>query len=165
MRQAIAAIDAYRQESEAKERQLRSVGNLANLAAGNNPKRITLQRFVLASLFEEVALSASERLSRISRGRYHLRRSESVEDARRGAGLDLEVTDDFTGLHRPASTLSGGETFLASLSLALGLSDIVLAQSGGRYLDTLFIDEGFGTLDSETLDIAMDTLVRLNEQG
>ncbi|MDA8430575.1 MAG: SMC family ATPase [Geobacteraceae bacterium] len=165
VRQTIAAIDTYLQESEVKERLLKSVGNLANLAAGNNPKRITLQRFVLASLFEEVALAASERLSRMSRGRYHLRRSESVEDARRGAGLDLEVTDDFTGLHRPASTLSGGETFLASLSLALGLSDIVLAQSGGRYLDTLFIDEGFGTLDSETLDIAMDTLVRLNEQG
>jgi exonuclease SbcC len=163
--QAIAAIDIYRQESEGKERRLKVVGNLANLAAGNNPKRITLQRFVLASLFEEVALAASERLSRMSRGRYHLRRSETVEDGRKGAGLDLEVTDDFTGLHRPASTLSGGETFLASLSLALGLSDVVLAQSGGRYLDTLFIDEGFGTLDAETLDIAMDTLVRLNEQG
>lgn len=165
VRQAIAVIETYRKETEEQERQLKTVGNLANLSAGNNPKRITLQRFVLASLFEEVALAASERLSRMSRGRYHLRRSESVEDARKGAGLDLEVTDDFTGFHRPASTLSGGETFLASLSLALGLSDVVLAQSGGRYLDTLFIDEGFGTLDSETLDIAMDTLVRLNEQG
>jgi exonuclease SbcC len=164
-RQAMASIEAYRNESEEQEHRLAIVGNLANLAAGNNPKRITLQRFVLASLFEEVALAASERLSRMSRGRYHLRRSEAVEDGRKGAGLDLEVTDDFTGQHRPASTLSGGETFLASLSLALGLSDVVLAQSGGRYLETLFIDEGFGTLDSETLDIAMDTLIRLNEQG
>jgi exonuclease SbcC len=165
VRQAITAIDAYRQESDRQEQQLKIVGNLANQASGANPKRITLQRYVLASLFEEVALAASARLSRMSRGRYHLRRSTTVDDARRGAGLDLEVTDDFTGFHRPASTLSGGETFLASLSLALGLSDVVLAQSGGRYLDTLFIDEGFGTLDPETLDIAMDTLVRLNEQG
>lgn len=165
LRSSIAAVEEYRKETEEEERQYRVVGNLANLAAGNNPKRITLQRFVLASLFEEVALAASARLSRMSRGRYHLRRSESVVDARKGAGLDLEVTDDFTGLSRPASSLSGGETFLASLSLALGLSDIVLAQSGGRYLDTLFIDEGFGTLDPETLDIAMDTLIRLNEQG
>jgi exonuclease SbcC len=131
VRQAISAIEAYRKESEEQERRLKIVGNLANLAAGNNPKRITLQRFVLASLFEEVALAASERLSRMSRGRYHLRRSESVDDARKGAGLDLEVTDDFTGYHRPASTLSGGETFLASLSLALGLSDVVLARAEG----------------------------------
>uniref|UniRef100_A0A831UGX2 SMC family ATPase n=1 Tax=Geobacter metallireducens TaxID=28232 RepID=A0A831UGX2_GEOME len=165
VRQALASIEKYQRESAEQERQYRVVSHLATLAAGNNPQRITLQRFVLASLFEEVAIAASARLSRMSRGRYHLRRAETVTDARKGAGLDLEVTDDFTGQRRPASSLSGGETFLASLSLALGLSDVVLAQSGGRYLDTLFIDEGFGTLDPETLDIAMDTLIRLNEQG
>lgn len=163
--QAITSIDTYQKQSGEQERQYRVVGNLANLASGSNPKRITLQRFVLATLFEEVALAASARLSRMSRGRYHLRRAEDVTNLKKSGGLDLEVTDDFTGLHRPASSLSGGETFLASLSLALGLSDVVLAQSGGRYLDTLFIDEGFGTLDPETLDIAMDTLIRLNEQG
>ncbi len=165
VRQALAAIEKYQRESAEQERQYRVVSHLATLAAGNNAQRITLQRFVLASLFEEVAIAASARLTRMSRGRYHLRRAETVTDARKGAGLDLEVTDDFTGQRRPASSLSGGETFLASLSLALGLSDVVLAQSGGRYLDTLFIDEGFGTLDPETLDIAMDTLIRLNEQG
>lgn len=165
VRQALAAIEKYQHESAEQERQYRVVSHLASLAAGTNAQRITLQRFVLASLFEEVAIAASARLSRMSRGRYHLRRAETVTDARKGAGLDLEVTDDFTGQRRPASSLSGGETFLASLSLALGLSDVVLAQSGGRYLDTLFIDEGFGTLDPETLDIAMDTLIRLNEQG
>lgn len=165
VRQALAAIEKYQRESAEQERQYRVVSHLATLAGGNNPQRITLQRFVLASLFEEVVIAASARLSRMSRGRYHLRRAETVTDARKGAGLDLEVTDDFTGQRRPASSLSGGETFLASLSLALGLSDVVLAQSGGRYLDTLFIDEGFGTLDPETLDIAMDTLIRLNQQG
>ncbi|GAM10424.1 nuclease SbcCD subunit C [Geobacter sp. OR-1] len=165
IRSSLLVIEKYQKESADQEQQYRVVSNLSNLASGNNSKRITLQRYVLASLFEEVATAASARLSLMSRGRYHLRRSETVTDARKGAGLDLEVTDDFTGQRRPASSLSGGETFLASLSLALGLSDIVLAQSGGRYLDTLFIDEGFGTLDQETLDIAMDTLVRLNEQG
>ncbi|MEW6218522.1 MAG: SMC family ATPase [Thermodesulfobacteriota bacterium] len=164
-RQAMAAMAQYQEESRRQARQLQVIGHLAGLAAGNNPKRITLQRYVLASLFGEVTLAASERLRRMSRGRYHLRLSGTVDDARKGAGLDLEVTDDFTGLHRPASSLSGGETFLASLSLALGLSDVVLAESGGRYLDTLFIDEGFGSLDPETLDMAIATLVQLNAQG
>jgi len=163
--QARQAIASYRRVIGEREEEYRVIAGLAKVAGGENPKRITLQRFVLASLFEDVAHAASARLSRMTRGRYHLRRVEGVVDARKGAGLDLEVTDDFTGLCRPASSLSGGETFLASLSLALGLSDIVLAQSGGRYLDTLFIDEGFGTLDPETLDIAMDTLMKLNESG
>lgn len=140
-------------------------GRLADVTSGNNPKRMTLQRYVLAALFEEVAMAASQRLSLMSRGRYHLVRSETVRDNRATSGLDLDVTDDNTGEKRPAFTLSGGESFLASLSLALGLSDVVMAQCGGRYLDCIFIDEGFGSLDGETLDFALNTLIELHRSG
>jgi exonuclease SbcC len=141
------------------------VGRLADLAGGQNPQRMTLQRYVLAALFEEVAIAASRRLSKMSRGRYHLLRAEIPRDGKSTGGLDLDVIDDYCGERRPAFTLSGGESFLASLSLALGLSDVVLAQSGGRYLDCIFIDEGFGTLDGETLDFALNTLIELHQAG
>jgi exonuclease SbcC len=141
------------------------VGRLADLAGGQNPLRMTLQRYVLAALFEEVAIAASRRLSKMSRGRYHLLRAEIPRDGKSTGGLDLDVIDDYCGERRPAFTLSGGESFLASLALALGLSDVVLAQSGGRYLDCIFIDEGFGTLDGETLDFALNTLIELHQSG
>ncbi len=140
-------------------------GRLTDLVGGQNPKRMTLQRYVLAALFEEVAIAASQRLTRMSRGRYRLVRSEAPRDGKSTSGLDLDVTDDHTGEKRPAFTLSGGESFLASLSLALGLSDVVMAQSGGRYLDCIFIDEGFGSLDGETLDFALNTLIELHRSG
>jgi exonuclease SbcC len=141
------------------------VGRLADLVGGQNPQRMTLQRYVLAALFEEVAIAASRRLSKMSRGRYHLLRAEIPRDGKSTGGLDLDVIDDYCGERRPAFTLSGGESFLASLALALGLSDVVLAQSGGRYLDCIFIDEGFGTLDGETLDFALNTLIELHQAG
>lgn len=147
------------------EEQYAVTARLAELVGGQNPQRMTLQRYVLAALFEEVAIAASQRLSRMSRGRYHLVRSETPRDGKATGGLDLDVTDDYIGEKRPAFTLSGGETFLASLSLALGLSDVVMAQQGGRYLDCIFIDEGFGSLDGETLDFALNTLIELHRSG
>ena len=147
------------------EQEYSVTARLADLVGGQNPQRMTLQRYVLAALFEEVAIAASQRLSRMSRGRYHLVRSETPRDGKSTGGLDLDVTDDYIGEKRPAFTLSGGETFLASLSLALGLSDVVMAQQGGRYLDCIFIDEGFGSLDGETLDFALNTLIELHRSG
>ena len=167
-----AALAAARKNVGAKagaitrlEEDFAVVGRLADLAGGQNPQRMTLQRYVLAALFEEVAIAASRRLSKMSRGRYHLLRAEIPRDGKSTGGLDLDVIDDYCGERRPAFTLSGGESFLASLSLALGLSDVVLAQSGGRYLDCIFIDEGFGTLDGETLDFALNTLIELHQSG
>jgi exonuclease SbcC len=101
----------------------------------------------------------------MSRGRYQLKRTLDRKRRNSQAGLDLEVFDNYTGTSRPVSTLSGGETFIASLSLALGLADVVQAYSGGIHLDTIFIDEGFGTLDSETMDFAVRTLIDLQEGG
>jgi exonuclease SbcC len=104
-------------------------------------------------------------MAQMTQERYSLHRNPDVEDRRRGAGLDLEVADTYTGEKRPVATLSGGEGFQAALALALGLSDVVQRVSGGRHLETLFIDEGFGSLDPEALDRALDALMQLRETG
>ena len=126
---------------------------------------VSFERYVLGFLLDEVSLYANLRLKEMTRGRYRLRRKENREDKRKGAGLDLEVLDGYTGEARPVQTLSGGETFLASLSLALGLADVVQSRSGGIHLETLFVDEGFGTLDPETLDLAINALQDLQQGG
>src|SRR5690606_29859866 len=119
------------------------VGGLADLACGRNERKLTFQRYVLAALLDDVLVQASARLRAMSRGRYWLRRREEVGDRRFAQGLAIEVFDDDTGRPRPVATLSGGEGFLASLALALGLSDVVSAHAGGVRLETLFVDEGF----------------------
>ena len=139
---------------------------LADLAAGQgaNTLRMTLSAFVLAARLEEVAAAASERLLAMTSGRYSLIHT----DARRGAGrsgLGLLACDTWTGVDRDTSTLSGGETFLASLALALGLADVVTAEAGGTRIEALFVDEGFGSLDEETLDEVMTVLDGLREGG
>lgn len=139
------------------------VGGLSELVSGKETG-INLERFVLGALLDEVTQKANLRLDTMSGGRYELnRRLGDRLDARKTAGLDLEVFDSYTGKARPASTLSGGETFLASMSLALGLADVVQEYSGGIKLDAMFIDEGFGTLDSESLDLSLKTLTTVDE--
>ncbi len=137
------------------------VKQLASACNGDNPKGLPLQRFVLAGLLDDVLRAANVRLHDMTRGRYALLRKEEITDRRRTFGLDLEVLDAYTGQQRPATTLSGGEGFLASLALALGLSDVVQGYSGGIRLDALFIDEGFGSLDPEALELAIQALVDL----
>ncbi|MFU8822073.1 MAG: AAA family ATPase [Gammaproteobacteria bacterium] len=140
-------------------------GTLASVAAGDNPHRVSLQRFVLASRLDDVLAAASLRLGTMSRGRYLLRRNTDTADRRSAGGLELEVEDAYTANTRPVTTLSGGESFQAALALALGLSEVVQAYAGGIRLDTIFIDEGFGSLDPEALDLAIDTLLALQESG
>ncbi len=142
------------------------IRRLADLASGlgANTLRMTLSSFVLAARLEEVAAAASERLLTMTSGRYSLVHT----DARRGAGrsgLGLLACDTWTGVDRDTSTLSGGETFLASLALALGLADVVTAEAGGTRIETLFVDEGFGSLDEETLEEVMTVLDGLREGG
>lgn len=130
-----------------------------------NKLLVPLSRFVLQSRFEEVLEQANRRLSRMSRGQFQLRRPALSRNLRDSQGLDIRVEDSNAGTERHAGSLSGGESFMAALSLALGLADVVQADLGGVKLDSVLIDEGFGTLDSESLDLAMKTLVDLQAGG
>lgn len=140
-------------------------GRISEVANGRNKYGLTFQRFVLGALLDDVTIAATERLKLMSRGRYHLQRTTELARRNAAGGLDLEVLDTYTGAARNVATLSGGETFLASLSLALGLADVVQSYSGGIHLDTIFVDEGFGTLDPESLDFAMRALIDLQKGG
>jgi exonuclease SbcC len=147
-------------------RELQVAGHVADVARGRNTLNMSLQRFVLAARLEEVAEAASRRLAVMSRGRFRLRHDTTVAHRAQASGLGLVVEDAWTGVtDRPVGALSGGEGFLASLSLALGLSDVVLRRSGGLRLDALFVDEGFGALDEETLDDALRALEELRQDG
>lgn len=143
----------------------RVVGTLADVACGLKGSKVSLQRYILGVLLDDVLVQSSQRLMKMSDGRYQLRRKLDPSRGNRASGLDLEVYDDYSGESRSVATLSGGESFLAALSLALGLSDVVQAQTGGIQLDTLFVDEGFGTLDSEALELAVSTLMDLQRAG
>ncbi|MEV7789567.1 SMC family ATPase [Streptomyces sp. NPDC088106] len=142
------------------------VARMAGLAAGtsaDNERRMRLESYVLAARLEQVAAAATVRLHRMSSGRYTLVHSDD-RTGRGRSGLGLHVVDAWTGRERDTATLSGGETFFASLALALGLADVVTDEAGGVRLDTLFIDEGFGSLDDQTLDEVLDVLDSLRER-
>ena len=140
---------------------------LAELVSGRgqNARRMSLRSYVLAARLDEVLVAASGRLREMSSGRYEFVHTDAAGVRGRRGGLGIEVRDEYTGALRPTTTLSGGETFFASLALALGLADVVSAESGGRVLDTIFIDEGFGTLDPEALDLVMGVLDDLRAGG
>jgi exonuclease SbcC len=139
---------------------------LSRTANGNLPgkDKITLEAYVQAFYFESIIRHANLRLRMMSDGQYEFVRSTEAGNKRSKFGLDLNVLDHYSGTERPVNTLSGGESFMASLSLALGLSDEVQASAGGIKLDTMFIDEGFGSLDSETLEKAIRTLKELADE-
>lgn len=143
------------------------VTRLADTVAGRAPNtmKMDLETFVLAAELEEIVAAANVRLSEMSSGRYTLRHTDARAARGRASGLGLEVLDAHTGRLRSPQSLSGGETFLASLALALGLGEVVTSRAGGIRLDTLFVDEGFGSLDPETLELAMRTLDELRAGG
>jgi exonuclease SbcC len=132
---------------------------------GQNARKMSLRAYVLAARLEEVAVAATARLRRMSDDRFSFVHNDDAERRGKRGGLGLDVLDDYSGQVRSAKTLSGGETFLASLALALGLADVVAAETGGALLDTLFVDEGFGMLDADTLDEVMNTLDELRAGG
>ncbi|MFJ5848277.1 AAA family ATPase [Streptomyces sp. NPDC092903] len=155
----VRALGPVREEYE-------RIARLAGLTAGtsaDNERKMRLESYVLAARLEQVAAAATARLRRMSSGRYTLVHSDARTGGRR-AGLGLHVIDAWTGRERDTATLSGGETFFASLALALGLADVVTDEAGGVRLDTLFIDEGFGSLDDQTLDEVLDVLDSLRER-
>jgi exonuclease SbcC len=143
------------------EKEYGPVGGLSDLVNGNNDRKVRLPDFAIAAMFDEVLLAANHRLGPMTEGRYQLMRPEVTGGGRQKQGLEISVFDGNTEKSRPTKTLSGGEGFQASLALALGLSDVVQRNSGGIKLDAIFIDEGFGTLDEDTLNTALETLYDL----
>ena len=161
---------AFRAQTAQRYGRAQMLANLAAAARGDTlggyEHQVDLVSYVLGAEFERILQSASLHLDRMSEGRYGMVFSDHrAKGSRSGGGLNLEITDTWTGEPREASSLSGGESFLASLSLALGLAEVVQANNGGIELDTLFIDEGFGTLDAETLDMVMGTIESLRDSG
>ena len=142
------------------------IDSLVKTATGTlaGRERISLETYVQTFYFERIIRRANLRLKIMSGGQYEFVRSDESRDKRHRFGLDLSVTDHYSGTERPVSTLSGGESFIASMALALGLSDEVQASAGGIRLDTMFVDEGFGSLDSETLETAIRTLTELSSE-
>lgn len=150
--------------AEAEFTELSALADVVN-GRGQNTKRMSLRSYVLAARLEAVASAATLRLRKMSQGRYSFMHSDDPGVRGTRGGLGLDVLDDYSGRVRPAKTLSGGESFLASLALALGLADVVSAETGAAQLDTLFVDEGFGTLDPDTLEEVMDTVDELRAGG
>ncbi len=163
LRQVDAALVAVQESGE----DAAAVIRLADTVAGRAPNtmKMDLETFVLAAELEEIVAAANVRLAEMSSGRYTLHHSDARAARGRASGLGIDVLDAHTGRLRSPQSLSGGETFLASLALALGLGEVVTSRAGGIRLDTLFVDEGFGSLDPETLELAMRTLDDLRAGG
>ncbi|KAB8138549.1 SMC family ATPase [Gracilibacillus oryzae] len=163
LKRSIKTVQSIEKELADLSEKYYHIGELANIAKGDNPQKLSFERFVLSTFLDEILLQANLRLDKMTDHRFQLIRSEEI--AKRGAqsGLDLEVLDHYTGRKRSVKTLSGGEGFKAALSLALGMADIIQSHAGGVQLDTLFIDEGFGTLDEVSLEQAIQCLKDLQQ--
>lgn len=171
--QSVAQLETYARQLEDLERDVAPLRERARLVAavadtarggGENTYKMSLATYVLASRLEQVAAAATERLLQMSDGRYQLVHSDATAGNKR-SGLGLNVIDGWTGNRRDTSTLSGGESFMASLALALGLADVVQQEAGGLDIETLFVDEGFGSLDDQALEQVMDALEGLRSGG
>lgn len=161
IRRVLNGIKDKKNQCEKLSEQYGIAKDLDDLANGNNPKRLVFEQYVLAGYFERILKAANLRLRKMTDGRYELKRALQISDGRKKDNLEITVMDFYTGKERSVKTLSGGEIFKASLSLALGMSDCIQAESGGIQIDTLFIDEGFGALDEESLGQACSTLQTL----
>lgn len=158
-------IIKIKDQSEQLERKLMSVIDLHDVMRGRNEQKLSFERYVQIDYLEQIMHAANERLRDLSNGQYYLMKSERLESGGRQSGLSIDVYDAYTGQTRDVKTLSGGEKFNASLSLALGMSDVIQSFQGNITIDTMFIDEGFGSLDEESLTKAIDALIDLQKTG
>ncbi|OXM13291.1 AAA family ATPase [Paenibacillus herberti] len=157
-------LEAEHQWHEA-EREYQLVKDLYDVVRGENGKKISFERYLQIEFLEKIIHTANQRLQQISGGQYYLVRSDRMEKRGKQSGLGFDVYDNYTGHLRDVKTLSGGEKFNASLCLALGMADVIQSYEGGISLETMFIDEGFGSLDEESLNKAIDTLIDLQQSG
>ena len=161
-----AKIAGLQGEFAAARHEAHILGRLHDLVSGQTGKgKLTLEQYIQAAGFDSIIRAANRRLIPMSDGQYELYRQEKELGNKSHTYLDLEVLDNYTGRRRPVRNLSGGESFKASLSLALGLSDKVSSELGGISMDALFIDEGFGTLDKKSIEKAMEILLKLSDSN
>jgi len=142
--------------------QLGQLQQLAETINGENVKKTSLERYVLQQFLTEILEVANERLARLTRGRYQFELADKVGSYRSSTGLEIDIYDDNAGQVRRAHTLSGGESFIAALALAISLADVIQQRAGGI---EIFIDEGFGSLDEESLEMAMEALEMIENEG
>ena len=161
-KEALTGQLAKRQETEAKWTWIRALSNTANGTVPGKDK-VMLETFVQMTWFDRILARANVRLMHMTGGRYELLRRKDAANLKSQSGLELNVLDHYKGAQRSVKTLSGGESFQASLALALGLADEMQASAGGISLEALFVDEGFGSLDDESLEQAVRTLMGLTE--
>lgn len=145
--------------------QLGQLQQLAETINGENVKKTSLERYVLQQFLTEILKVANERLARLTRGRYQFELADKVGSYRSSTGLEIDIYDDNAGQVRRAHTLSGGESFIAALALAISLADVIQQRAGGIEIEALFIDEGFGSLDEESLEMAMEALEMIENEG
>jgi len=154
----VEKMQAMLATSHKQQEQLAELAQLANVASGNSSQKLSLERFVLQTYLQKVLQTGNQRLKQLTNGRYQFQLDRSQGTFRNGTGLEINIYDDNAGKVRSVHTLSGGESFVAALSLALALATVIQEQAGGIKIDALFIDEGFGSLDEDALDMAMETL-------
>jgi DNA repair protein SbcC/Rad50 len=158
-------VESINEQMKVLEERYKLIGHLHEISKGQNTYRITFERYVLAAFLDDILREANVRLRKMTAGRFELLRKTDRSKGNVQSGLELLVFDQYTGQERHVKTLSGGESFKASLSLALGLADVVQNYAGGVSLETMFIDEGFGTLDPESLDQAIEALMDIQSSG
>lgn len=162
LRASMQSAYAKQRELEAK---LEQVLDVYQVLKGDNPLKISFERYILIEFLEQILAAANERLRVLSNGQFVLERSGRLEKHNRQSGLGLDVYDAYTGQNRDVKTLSGGEKFNASLCLALGMTDVIQSHQGGISIEMMFIDEGFGSLDEDALNKAIETLIDLQRSG
>jgi DNA repair protein SbcC/Rad50 len=158
-------IERLNEQMKVLEERYKLIGHLSKIAKGDNTYRVTFERYVLAAFLDDILREANIRLRKMTSGRFQLLRKTDRSKGNVQSGLELLVYDQYTSQERHVKTLSGGESFKAALSLALGLADVVQNYAGGVSLETMFIDEGFGTLDPESLEQAIEALVDIQSSG
>ncbi|MNI03568.1 Nuclease SbcCD subunit C [compost metagenome] len=162
LKNSILAISG---QVRALEQNWQQVKDVYDVLRGDNPQKLSFERYVLIEFLEQILHAANERLRVLSNGQFVLQRSERLEKHNRQSGLGLDVYDAYTGLNRDVKSMSGGEKFNASLCLALGMTDVIQAHQGGIAIDMMFIDEGFGSLDEDALNKAIEALIDLQQTG